>query len=48
VPYRVGAIKDMTGYNITNGTLVGDIFRHGDTVDVFPDLYDLDINQHFT
>jgi hypothetical protein len=38
----------MTGYNITNGTLVGDVFKHGDTVDVFPELFDQDINQHFT
>ena len=36
--YRVGSLKDVTGYNITNGTLVADVFKHGDTVDVYPDI----------
>ena len=45
--YRIGQIKDATSYAHTNGSLVGEVFKHGDTIDVFPDLYDVDINSHF-
>jgi hypothetical protein len=47
-PYHVGALKDATGYNITSGSLVGEVFKHGDTVDVFPDIYEVDMKGHFS
>lgn len=43
-PYHVGTIKDSTNYNITNGTLVGEVFKHGDTIDVYPDIYEVELN----
>ena len=46
-PYRVGALKDMTGFNITNGSLVGEIFKHGDTLDVYPDTYEVDMDADY-
>ena len=32
---------------MTNGALVGEVFKHGDTVDVYPDMYEVDLNSHF-
>jgi hypothetical protein len=37
----------MTGFNITNGSLVGEIFKHGDTLDVYPDTYEVDMNTDY-
>ncbi|CDW91065.1 UNKNOWN [Stylonychia lemnae] len=47
-PYHVGTIKDSTNYNITNGTLVGEVFKHGDTIDVYPDIYEVELNAQFS
>lgn len=37
-PLKVGSIRDLTGFVLSNGSLVADNLKHGDTVDAVPEI----------